>query len=281
MMTDRQIAEKARAIHRHYWGLGIALHFYLMFVVILIVATTRVLTLLYKSQTPPFNYIKQYVPKMTRYAFVVIVGGVMIFCIFVPAMYMLRRYYIGMLSHYRISTTRQYFGANLPFTNKVSIRCAAVMFFLKVCTLLPAMISAYIVYRCIFVSRLENLSKFVLIAFMLALGFTIIWFVLWIKYCISLCLTKYIVTLSPKMNIFDACDLSCRLMDSKHLRYVMFWLYNARYLVLCVFLFPVSIVVPYVKISYTLLVKELLGQYWQDKYPLMIERWKRRSAAHI
>ena len=116
---------------------------------------------------------------------------------------------------------------------------------------------------------------------MLALGFTLVWLGLWIKYCISLSLTRYIVTLSPKMNIFDACDLSCRLMDSKHTRYIFFWIYNLRYLLPCLLIFPSSVFIPYVKISYTIFVKELMGNYWQDKYPLMIERWRRRSAAHL
>ena len=281
MLTNKQISEKARGIYRRYWGQGLVLHFYLLFVLMLILATARVFELLYSSGTPPFNYIKQYVPRATRFAFLGLVGAVMVMFIYIPTTYMLRRYFIGMISSYKISTTRQFFGANLPATNAISIKCAAAMLFLKICTLLPAALSSYIVYRCAFVARLENLSKLVLIVFMLSLGFTLVWLGFWIKYCISLSLTRYIVTLSPKMNIFDACDLSCRIMDSKHLLFISFWVYNLRYLVLCVLVFPTSLAVPFVKISYTLFVKELLGQYWQDKYPLMIERWRRRSAAHI
>ena len=49
----------------------------------------------------------------------------------------------------------------------------------------------------------------------------------------------------------------------------------------CLLLFPSSMCIPFVKISYTVFVRELMGNYWQDKYPLMIERWRRRSAAHL
>ena len=281
MLTNREISAKARTVYRRHWGLGVVLHFYLLFVIILMLSTARLFELLYEKDTAPLSYIKTYVPKATRFMVLGIISSVMVLMIYIPTMYMLRRYFIGMVANYRISTTRQFFGANLSSTNAISIRCAAVMLFLKLITALPGAISSYIVYRCIFVARLENLSKWILILFMLALGFTLVWFGFWCRYCISLCLTRYIVTLSPKMNIFDACDLSCRLMDSKHTRYIFFWAYNLRYLLLCLAVFPISIVVPYVKISYTLFVKELLGQYWQDKYPLMIERWKRRSAAHI
>ena len=281
MMTDRQISKKAYEYYKYAWGQGIALHFYMMFIIALILSSQRVFVLLYKYNTPPFNIINTYVPHSTRMLAFAALGIVSVMMIYIPSMYMLRRYYIGMISGSKLSTSRQYFGANLTSTNKISIICAIVMGFLKLCTLVPAIISSYIVYRCAFVSRLENLNTFILIIFMLALGFTLVWAGFWIKYCISLCLTRYIVTLSPKMNIFDACDLSCRLMDSKHTRYIFFWIYNLRFLVLCLLVFPMSVVIPYVKISYTLFVKELMGSYWQDKYPLMIERWKRRSAAHL
>ena len=281
MLTNREIADKARVIYRKHWGLGIALHFYMLFVLILIIASARVFELLYEKGTPPFDMIKAYVPLQTRVFVLATVGTVSVLMIYIPTMYMLRRYYIGMTSNYKISITRQFFGANLSSTNKVSIKCAITMGFLKLCTALPAILSSFIVYRCAFVARLENLSKLILLIFMLALGFTIIWTGFWIKYCISLCLTRYIITLSPKMNIFDACDLSCRLMDSKHMRYISFWVYNLRYLLTCLLVFPITLAVPFLKISYTLFVRELLGDYWQDKYPLMIERWRRRSAAHV
>lgn len=281
MLTNREIAKKAREIHRRCWAQGVFLHFYLLFVILLILVSARVFTLLYASGTPPFNMIKNYVPKVTQLIFLAGLIAISLLVIYIPALYMLRRYYIGMVQNDRISTTRQYFGANLSGTKLIAMRCAVTMLFLKLFTLLPALVSSYIVYRCAFVARLENLSKLILIIFMLALGFTLVWVGFWLKYCISLSLTRYIVTLSPKMNIFDACDLSCRLMDSKHMRYVSFWFYNLKYLLPCLVVFPIPLAFPYVKLSYTLFVKDILGTYWQDKYPLMIERWRRRNAAHV
>lgn len=281
MMTDREISKKAFEYYRQSWGQGIALHFYMLFVLFLISTSVRVFGLLIRYNTPPFNIMNAYVPRMTRMFVLGAVGIVAVMMIFIPSAYMLRRYYIGMITGAKLSTTRQYFGSNLPGTNRISITCAVTLGFLKICMLLPAMISSYIVYRCAFVSRLENLNTFILILFMLALGFTLVWAGFWIRYCISLSLTRYIVTLSPKMNIFDACDLSCRLMDSKHTRFIFFWLYNLRFLLPCLLIFPSPVLIPFVKISYTIFVRELMGQYWQDKYPLMIERWRRRSAAHL
>ncbi|MBO6141165.1 MAG: hypothetical protein J6O40_05150 [Ruminococcus sp.] len=281
MMTNRQISQKAVEYYRDSWGQGIALHFYMVFVYILILASVRVFGLLYEHNSPPFNIISTYVPRTTMLIVFGAVGTISVMLAYIPSMFMMRRYYIGIVSGSRLSTTRQFFGANLPFINRISITCALTMFFLKACTLLPALISSYIVYRCAFVSRLENLSTAILILFMLALGFTLVWAGFWIRYCISLCLTRYIVTLSPKINIFDACDLSCRLMDSNHTRFILFWVYNLRYLLPCLLLFPSSVCIPFVKISYTVFVRELMGNYWQDKYPLMIERWRRRSAAHL
>ena len=38
MLTNKQISEKARGIYRRYWGQGLVLHFYLLFVLMLILA---------------------------------------------------------------------------------------------------------------------------------------------------------------------------------------------------------------------------------------------------
>lgn len=274
------IKEINKIAHDHFtkgWCTGIVLFIYRMFVATLLAAVIRLFSIFAVKRYGPFEIIYEYVPARTR----MIVYGVMLFAaimiIYVPALYMLRRYYIGIIYGREMSTTRQYFGAYIRQTKKVAVSCASVRLMLKFFTLVPAMLSSYIVYRCAFVSRLENLNTAILIVFMLSLGFTLVWIGFWIKYCISLCLAPYIMTLSPKMDPFDACDLSCRLMDGKHTVYISFWFYNLRYILPCALVFPAFICVPRVQISYTVFVRELLGMYWQDKYPLMIERWKRRA----
>ena len=276
-MNAHEISKKARACFKSHWCTGIALHYYFLFTTVLILAVIRVFVLFSKQRIRPFDLIYEYVPQKTREISFALILAAFLLVIYVPALFMIRRYYIVIITDKRMSTTRRFFGANLTATQKVAISCAMTRVLLKSITLTPALLSSYMVYRCAFVSRLENLSTIVLIVFMLALGFTIVWAGLWIRYCISLCLAPYIITLSPKMNPFDACDLSCRLMDGAHLRYLTFWLYNLRFIVPSMLLFPACLCLPIVRISYTYFVKDLLGVYWQDKYPLMIERWKRRA----
>ena len=137
MLTNREIAKKAREIHRRCWAQGVFLHFYLLFVILLILVSARVFTLLYESGTPPFNMIKNYVPKVTQLIFLAGLIAISLLVIYIPALYMLRRYYIGMVQNDRISTTRQYFGANLSGTKLIAMRCAVTMLFLKLFTPQP------------------------------------------------------------------------------------------------------------------------------------------------
>lgn len=280
-MTNNEISKKATKVFNATWGECVMIHLYLTLLLFMLIAVYEIFMLLSRMSLTPFEIIDSYVPKSTQRMVGIMLSSVVVLIAYIPAVFMVRRYYIGLTTDALLYRSRQYFMSNLSRTRRTAILCFLITNMLKFMVLTPAILSSYIVYRCAFVSRLDDLSTFVLIVFMLSLGFTIVWAAFWLRYCISLTLAKYIVTLSPKINIFDACDLSRKIMDSKTSRYVSFWLYNSRYLLCCLLIFPSCIAIPYVRISYIYFVRELLGPYWQDKYPLMIERWQRRAAAHI
>ena len=279
-MTNKEIAKKAHSIFYSTWSECIALHLHITIILFLLLSTIQVISLLVKGSFSLFDIVDNYVPQSTQRTMGIMVISVVVLLLYVPVVYMLRRYYINLITGDKISTAKQYFMHNISSARKAAVSCLLTTTMLRAIVLIPALLSSYMVYRCAFVSRLENLNTMILILFMLALGFTLVWSVFWVKYCIGLSLTKFIITLSPKMNIFDACDLSQKIMDANITRYLSFWAYNIRYIIPCAMIFPSCVFVPYIRLSYTVFVKDLLGSYWQDKYPIMIERWQRR-ATHI
>ena len=83
------------------------------------------------------------------------------------------------------------------------------------------------------------------------------------------------MVLNPRTNIFDACDLSVRLMDGKHVRYITFVASYLKFLPFMLLIYPFFGVYPYFKVSYSLFMYELLGDKNHDKMPGMIKRWKK------
>ena len=84
-------------------------------------------------------------------------------------------------------------------------------------------------------------------------------------------------TLNPRTNIFDACDLSVRLMDGQHGRYISFLLSFVMYIPALLLVYPVFIIYPYFRLSYIVFLQDIMGSYWQDKMPSMIKRWRKYS----
>ena len=85
------------------------------------------------------------------------------------------------------------------------------------------------------------------------------------------------MTLNPRTNIFDACDLSVRLMDGQHGRYISFLLSFVMYVPALLLVYPVFIIYPYFRLSYIVFLQDIMGSYWQDKMPSMIKRWRKYS----
>lgn len=172
-------------------------------------------------------------------------------------------------------TTRQYINSNSLKYYSRALFSSFIYNILKIFTAVPLALGIYGVYYWGWVCKLNELTSWGLLCFMLSLGFSFVWFGVWVHYCISLVLTPYIMALNPRTNIFDACDLSVRLMDGQHFRYFKFMASFIKYILTLPFFYPFFALFPYFSICYTILMEDILGDYWQDKVPGMIKRWKK------
>ena len=158
---------------------------------------------------------------------------------------------------------------------KISLRSSLVMNFLKLVMFSPIVLSGYLIYMWGQRNRTDELTSLGLFVFMLCIGFTIIWTGIFIKYCASLALAPYIMSLNPRTNVFDACDLSAKLMDGHYGQYLSLLLSFVVYLPLMVLIYPIFVLYPFWAASYDTLIKDIMGDYWQDKMPAMIRRWQK------
>ncbi len=171
--------------------------------------------------------------------------------------------------------TRQYIFAHTNEFIKISLRSSLVLNFLKGVMLTPAVLSSMMIYRWSLRNRTEELTSLGLFVFMLFIGFTIIWLGLFIRYCASLALAPYIMALNPRTSIFDACDLSAKLMDGHYGQYFSTVFSFIVYVPLLFLVYPLFVLYPFWAASYDLLIKDIMGSYWQDKMPSMIRRWQK------
>ena len=207
--------------------------------------------------------------------FMLIFRVMMIIFALLPELFIIRRFYLDILAGRDLFETRRYIIYN---TRRIHPRITLTCFvtaMLKLFALTPMLIGIYGIYYFGRQARSDDLSTFVLFMFMLSMGFTVVWLGLFVHYCISLSLTKYIMSLNPRANIFDACDLSVKLMEGNHTRYIQLMLSFAKFLPLLVLVYPLFIFVPYYRASQAVLAEEIMGSYWHDKLPAMVKRWNK------
>lgn len=171
--------------------------------------------------------------------------------------------------------SRQYIFAHTNEFIRIALRSSLVLNFLKAVMLTPAVFSIFMIYRQSLRNRTAEMTSLSLFIFMLFIGFTIIWLGFYIKYCASLALTPYIMSLNPRTNIFDACDLSAKLMEGHYGQYFSMIASFVVYLPLLLLVFPIFVLYPFWAASYDVLIKDIMGNYWQDKMPAMIRRWQK------
>lgn len=186
-----------------------------------------------------------------------------------------RRMFIDILAGGNHISTRQYISAHAGEYYFKAVASSFIYNLLKVIMSVPIFIGMYGIYYWSYTSRLKELTSVGLFFFMLSFGLTVVWTGVFIYYCISISLTPYIMALNPRANVFDACDLSVRLMDGQHYKYIRFVLSYIKYIPLLFFVYPIYILFPYFMLGYTVFVKDIMGDYWQDKMPAMIKRWKK------
>ena len=171
--------------------------------------------------------------------------------------------------------TRQYINYNSVKYYSRALFSSLIYNLLKFFVAVPLCLGIYGVYYWGWVCRVNELTSIGLLCFMMSLGFSLVWLGVWVRYCISLVLTPYIMALNPRTNIFDACDLSVRLMEGQHFRYFKFMVSFIKYILTLPFFYPFFALFPYFEICYTILMEDILGDYWQDKIPGMLKRWKK------
>ena len=192
-----------------------------------------------------------------------------------PENAVLRRLFIDLIAGTSVADTRMYISAHSGTFYIQALYYSFIPKFMKFFALVPAMISSYGIYYWGLNSRLSELTSSGLFGFMMCLGFTLVWLGVWIHYCISLALTPYIMALNPRSNIFDACDLSVRLMEGQHIKYLSFLFSFVKFIPLLLLVYPIYGIHPYYKVCYILFMEDIMGDYHRDKMPGMIKRWKK------
>lgn len=200
---------------------------------------------------------------------------ILLMILLLPEKAVLRRIFIDVVAKGDIFDSRQFIFTHSASFYMGSFYSAFIYNLVKFFMFLPAVIGSYGAYHWWRLCRVNDLTSPRLFLFMLSMGFTVIWLGIFVHYCISLSLTPYIMALNPRSNVFDACDLSVRLMDGHHLRYIAFIFSFLKYIPAFIFVYPVFVFYPYFKVSYLILMEDILGDYWRDKMPGMIKRWKK------
>ena len=191
-----------------------------------------------------------------------------------PFFGLVRRLYVDIAADNDMSETRAYISAHSVKYYSNTFYNTFILLFIKLTALTPGLLFAYNIYYWSVQITLHELSSAALFALTASLSMTAVWTFLTARYFISLSLTPYIIALNPRMNIFDACDLSVKLMEDKHGRYISFVIYFVKFLPTLIFVYPIFAFYPYFKVSYSLFMREMLGDRSTDKLPGMI-RWKK------
>lgn len=158
-----------------------------------------------------------------------------------------------------------------------SLRSNACLMLIKVLVALPLTVSIYGIVHYFQLGARGGVGIFGLFCFMISIGFTLVWTGMILRYYLSLFLVPYIIDLNPRANLFDACDLSIRLMEGNHMRTVGFMISLLPVLLPCLLVYPSVIIYPYLTECRLLLAKDIMGDYWQDKIPAMARRWEKQE----
>ncbi len=257
------------------WGNSLTLTVLLIAYVGIFILAEILIWVLTKHYNIEYSYSFDYMFGSRLGRLITIAKSVVFFFVLMPEIYFVRRLYIDVSYGESFVTSRQYIMRNFKKIYSRGVVTSFVLAMLKFFAFVPLALGAYEVYYWGWVCKLDELTSWGLFAFMLSVGFTLVWIGVFIHYCISLSLTKYIMALNPRANIFDACDLSVRLMDGKHVQYIAFIFSFVKFLPLIIFIYPIVFIVPYFQMSYIVFVENIMGNYWQDKFPAMIQGWRK------
>lgn len=192
-----------------------------------------------------------------------------------PCFSLTRRLYIDVALGKEMGESRRYISAHSVKYYSNAFYSSLVQMFIKLTAMFPGLLFARCTYyyaREITLNELTSGALFALTAF---LSMTAVWAFLISHYFISLAMTPYLMSLNPRANVFDACDMSVKLMDGQHGRYIGFLLHFLKFFPAVLLVYPFFAVYPYFKVSYSLFMYELMDGKSTDKMPGMIKRWKK------
>lgn len=129
----------------------------------------------------------------------------------------------------------------------------------------PLLLAGTAVYYYIEQAK-EHMSNTNLIMFMLSLLITIILLFLFIFLKIKLRLIPFILAAKKDIKIIHAFSLSVKLMKGNTIRYILFLMSFAKYILLCLLIIPIIVILPYYNMSITIFCQSLVTEEKLSEY---------------
>ena len=275
-MTDKEIRVLARErLAENTDIVVISIVYYFSVITMIHMIESFITSVIRMFEDPSYSFFSSMGDLPKPGLFLVVLRLTLYFCIITVIENVLLRYFINMNSggQAELFTSLHWRRLIRPCLNG-----SIFLLLYKILVSLPLLVSVHGVMYFRNKSISDTLTLTDLVLFMLCIGFSLVWIGALLHYFISLSLVPYIYAINPRVNFFDACDLSVKLMDGKHLRVIIFWLRILPYMLPAVFVYPLLLIYPYIMEVKLIFSKEIIGSYWQDKIPAMARRWERQQA---
>ncbi len=272
-MNNAQIKKLATIRLGGNWGNCIAISTTMLSIGLLIILGEVLLYHTYEFMAP-FSYSYFDYLKTTPGAALLIIRIVLYYLLLVPEIGYSRTVYA------RLSTGENFIGVRwsmrhqgfLSYVKTILIQTLSIIY--QAILFIPLVFSIFVVTY--YIERVkDHMSNTNLIMFMLSLLFSILLLFLFVFFKIKLKLLPYIMTFRRDVKIIDAFLLSFRLMKGNTLRYVFFLVSFVKYFLLCVFIFPILVVLPYYNMSTSIFCQSLITNDKIDEY--LAEKEKQQS----
>lgn len=274
-MSNKEIKKLAYSRLSGRWGTALSMAMFRIAFILAFVLSEVLIYTIFRNMGIKYDLTPSYVIGTHLGRIMMFIRAVLLVLLFIPESYVMRRLMLDLYLGRNFVDTWRYIQYNVRRLNPKIIAGSLVPILLKLAVLAPLGLGVYGIYYWGWLRSGDSLTTLGLFVFMLSIGFTIVWTGVLIYYSISLMLTKYILALNPRANALEACRLSMRLMDGQHSRYIGFLLSFVAYLPLIVMIYPILAIEPYFRMSEMTFAQDVMGSYWQDKYPAMIHRWSK------
>jgi hypothetical protein len=274
-LSNKELKKQAYTRLNGRWGTVSALMLFKLAFLLAFVVAEMLLYEILKRMDIQYSLYPSYVFGTHLGRFMVCVRLLLICVLFLPEFFILHRIMTDIYLGRNFVETRTYIQYNVRRLLPKIVGGTLLPLFLRLFVLSPLGLGIYGIYYWGWKRSGDSLTTLGLFIFMISIGFTIVWAGVFVHYSISLKLTKYILALNPRANVFDACDLSVRLMEGQHMRYIGFLVSFIKFLPLAVLIYPALAIEPVFRMSEMAFAQDVMGNYWQDKMPAMIHRWRK------